>query len=224
VCVYRWSLTHFCDTNAAHVFERLYALLTFPFALFVVLPRWIRCALFQQVCEKIREDGFRPKKAAENNQWVKNPDCKKTQALIDKYGPDSKIVEEVERAWEEHQRYGLEADSAAMIRGIPWNFKEKRPLKMHEIILLLTSQVLHLRKQIDGDDESDEDDLSDDQDSDDDGDDGEQAPLSQEAIETLLRRYKKTWQHVVLGHEDSQGSLAARNQAAGKGGCGGCAV
>jgi len=192
--------------------------------LFVVLPRWIRCALFQQVCEKIREDGFRPKKAAENNQWVKNPDCKKTQALIDKYGPDSKIVEEVERAWEEHQRYGLEADSAAMIRGIPWNFKEKRPLKMHEIILLLTSQVLHLRKQIDGDDESDEDDLSDDQDSDDDGDDGEQAPLSQEAIETLLRRYKKTWQHVVLGHEDSQGSLAARNQAAGKGGCGGCAV
>lgn len=94
-------------------------------------------------------------------------------------------------------------------------------MKIHEIILLLTAQVLNRDAGHDDDDSDSEDE------DDDDSPDGKQAPVSKEAIEARFHRYKKNWPHIVRGREDSEGSsavTAARDQAAEQGGCGGCGL
>lgn len=104
--------------------------------------RYSDAAKAAEILSKLQEtvfdnDTFRPivVKMVDNKAVnVPNPDCAELLRIINEHGED--VANEVRRAWEELQKYGH--GLAAHTDRVPWHNKESRPLRLDEIIMLLS--------------------------------------------------------------------------------------
>ena len=84
------------------------------------------------------DESFRPLvvKTDKDNKPINvpNSECAKSNQIISEHGDD--IAHEVRRAWGEMQKYGH--GLAAHTDRVPWHSKERRPLRVDEIVMLLS--------------------------------------------------------------------------------------